>query len=76
MAKWFKRGGVYYMICKVPTPREEIGDPLDIYSVNSDNSPTQATFQKGWKEDDTLVAGGMIVSWMQKTVFVGGQIMK
>ena len=32
------------MICKVPALREEIGDPLDIYSVNSDNSPTQATF--------------------------------
>ena len=36
-AKWFKRAGVYYMIFKVPALREEIGDPLDIYSVNRDN---------------------------------------
>ena len=39
-AKWFKRSGVYYMIFKVPALREEIGDPLDMYSVNCDNSPT------------------------------------
>ena len=39
-AKWFNRGGVYYMIFKVPTLREKIGDPLDMYSVNHDNSPT------------------------------------
>ena len=39
-AKWFKRAGVYYMIFKVPALREEIGDPLDIYSVDRDNSPT------------------------------------
>ena len=28
------------MIFKVPALREEIGYPLDIYSVNRDNSPT------------------------------------
>ena len=35
--KWFKRAGVYSMIFKVPALREEIGDPLDMYSVNCDN---------------------------------------
>ena len=39
-AKWLKRAEVYYMIFKVPTLREEIGDPLDMYSVYCDNSPT------------------------------------
>ena len=56
------------MICKVPALREEIGDPLDIYSVNRDNSPTQATFQKGWKEDKTLVVGGKDCELDQKAV--------
>ena len=37
--KWLKTAGVYYMIFKVPALREEIGDPLDMYSVNRDNSP-------------------------------------
>ena len=39
-AKWFKRAGVYYMIFKIPALREEIGDPLDMYSVNGDISST------------------------------------
>ena len=39
-AKWFMRAGVYYMIFKVPALRKEIGDPLDVCSVNCDNSPT------------------------------------
>ena len=38
--KWFKTAGVYSMIFKVPALREEIGDPLDVYCVNRDNSPT------------------------------------
>ena len=38
--KFFKRAEVYYVIFKVPVLREEIGDPLDMYSVNRDNSPT------------------------------------
>ena len=38
--KWFKTAGVYYMIFKVPALGEEIGEPLDMYSVNCDNSPT------------------------------------
>ena len=39
-SKWFKTAGVYSMIFKVPARGEEIGDPLDVYSVNHDNSPT------------------------------------
>ena len=38
-AKWFKAARVYSMMFKVPALREEIGDPLDIYSVNRDISP-------------------------------------
>ena len=38
--KWFNTAGMYSMIFKVPALREEIGDPLDMYSVNCDNSPT------------------------------------
>ena len=38
--KCFKIAGVYSMIFKVPALREEMGDPLDMYSVNRDNSPT------------------------------------
>ena len=40
MAKWFKRAGVSSMIFKVPSLRGEIGDPLNMYSVNRDNLPT------------------------------------
>ena len=39
-AKWFKTARLYYMIFKVPVLREEIGDPVDMYGVNHDNSPT------------------------------------
>ena len=38
--KWFKKVGVYSMTFKVPALREEIGNPLDMYNVNDDNSPT------------------------------------
>ena len=38
--KWFKTAGVYSMIFKVPALREEIGDALDMYSVNHDISST------------------------------------
>ena len=38
--KWFKTAVVYSMIFKVPALREEIGDPLDMYSVNHDILPT------------------------------------
>ena len=37
--KWFKRKKVYYMIFKVPANRVEIGESLDMYSVNCDISP-------------------------------------
>ena len=39
-AKWFKAAGVYYMIFKVSVIREGLGDPMNMYSVNRDNSPT------------------------------------
>ena len=39
-AKWFKTAGVYSMIFKVPALREEIGDLLDMYIINRNNSPT------------------------------------
>ena len=38
-AKWIKTVGVYSMGFKVPTHGEEIGDPLDRYSVNCVISP-------------------------------------
>ena len=38
--KWFKTARVYSMVFKVPALREEIGDPLDMPSVNRDHSPT------------------------------------
>ena len=37
--KWFKTAGVHSMKFKVPTRKEEITDPLDMYNVNHDNSP-------------------------------------
>ena len=37
-AKWFKTEGVYTINFKVPTHKEEIADPLDMYSVNYDIS--------------------------------------
>ena len=37
--KWIKTAGVYSMGLKVPIRKEEIGDPLDKYSVNCDISP-------------------------------------
>ena len=37
--KWFKTAGVYSIIFKIPDHGEEIGDPLDMYSVNCDISP-------------------------------------
>ena len=61
------------MIFKVPALREEIGDPLDIYSVNCDNSP----FQKGWKEDKALVEGAKDYELdLGSCELAGGQIMK
>ena len=56
-AKWFKRGGVHYVIFKVPALREEIGDPLDMYSVNHGNSPNWPCFRKGRKKIRLLLGG-------------------
>ena len=42
---------------KVPSHREEIGDPLDNYSVNCDISPNYQLFRKGGKRI-RLVRGG------------------
>ena len=52
---------------KVPSHREEIGDPLDNYSVNCDISPNYQLFRKGGKKMSLLFDGGKIVSWIQKT---------
>ena len=37
--KWFKTAGVFCKILKGPALREEIGDHMDMYSINHDNSP-------------------------------------
>ena len=65
------------MIFKVPACREEIGDPLDMYSVNYDNSPNWPLFRKGGKEM-TLVGGrGKDCELdLESSELVGGQIMK
>ena len=39
-AKLIKTAAVYFIRLKVPTRREEIGDPLDKCSVNRDISPS------------------------------------
>ena len=62
--KWFKRAGVYCMIFKVPALREEIGDSLDMYSVNCDNWPTKPLSRKDGKKIRLLLRGGRIVSWI------------
>ena len=64
------------MIFKVPSLREEIGDPLDMYSVNHDNSPTQPLFRKGGKKM-TLVAVGKDCELDLESCELGeGQIMR
>ena len=64
-AKWFKRAGVSSMLFNVPALREQMGDALDMYSVNHDNSPTWPLFRKGGKKIRLLVwgAGGRILCW-------------
>ena len=52
------------MVFKVPLHREEIGDLLDMYSVNWDISPNYPLFRKGGKK--TPVGAGRIVSWIRK----------
>ena len=53
-----------YIIFQVPALREEIGDPLDIYSVNCDSTPTWPHFRKGGKKMRLLLLEGRIVSWI------------
>ena len=60
----FKTAGVYSMIFKVPDFRKEIGDPMDMYSVNRDNSPTWPLFRKSGKKIRLLLWRGRIVSWI------------
>ena len=65
------------MIFKVPALREEIGDPLDMYSVNRDNSPTQPLFRKGGKQVRLLLGWGKDCElYLERCELVGGQIMR
>ena len=45
------------MIFKVSALREEIGDTLDMYSVNRGNSPTYPLFRKSGKKIRVLLQG-------------------
>ena len=62
--KSFKKAGAYSMIFKVPTLREEIGDPLVMYSVNHDILPNYPLFIKGGKKISLFLGVGTIVSWI------------
>ena len=63
------------MIFKVPALGEEIREPLDMYSVNCDNSPTQSLVRKGGKK--TLVVGRKDCELdLESCELVGGQIMR
>ena len=64
------------MIFKVPALTEEIGDPLDIYSVNHDNSPTYPLFRKGGKKIRLLLRGKDYELDLESCELVGGQIMR
>ena len=55
------------MIFKVPARREEIGDPLDMYTVNCDISPNYNFLERAGKKEDYSYGGrveGRIVSWV------------
>ena len=62
--EWLKTAGVYSMIFKVPALREEIGNPLDMYSITHYNSHYYPLFRKGGKKIRLLFQGGSIVSWI------------
>ena len=65
------------MVCKVPTQREEIGDPLDMYSINRDISPNQPLFRKGGKKIGLLLEVGNDCELdLESSELVGGQIMR
>ena len=62
---------------KVPALREEIGDPLDMYSVNCDNSPNQTLFRKVGKKIRRLLLGRKDCELdLESCELVGGQIMR
>ena len=63
------------MIFNVPALREEIGDPLDMCSVNCDNSPTQPLFRKGRKKIRLVAEGKDCELGLESCDLVGGQIM-
>ena len=64
------------MIFKLPAHREEIGDPLDMYSVNHDNSPTWPLFRKCGKKIRLLLCGERIELDLESCELVRGQIMR
>ena len=65
------------MIFKVPALREEIGDPLDMYSVNHDKSPMFPLFRKcGKKIRLLLVVGKDCELDLESCELVGSQIMR
>ena len=54
-----------------------MGDPLDMYSVNCDISPSQPRFSKGWKNDNTLVGCGQDCDvYLESSELVEGHIMR
>ena len=53
-----------------------MGDPLDIYSVNHDNSPTYPLFRKGGKKIRLLLRGKDYELDLESCELVGGQIMR
>ena len=55
--------GVYSIVFKVPTCREEIGDILDMYSANHGILPNKLFFRKKRK---ILVSEGKIVFGSRK----------
>ena len=63
---------------KVPALREQVGDLLDIYGVNHDNSPTEPLFIKGGKKIRILlrVLGKDCELDLESCELVGGQIMR
>ena len=64
------------MVFKVPTHREEIGDPLDKCSVNCDISPNQPFFVKGGKEIRLFLEGGKDCEFNpENSELMHGQIM-
>ena len=62
--KMVKTAGVYSMIFKVSSHRGEIGDALDMYSVNCDISTNWPLFRNGGNKLRLLLVGGRIGSWV------------